>query len=110
MSFESAPNYRAALPPRRMLLDLPCKLKFPDRSLEARTYDICYGGIGVLLPEDTPEFSHGSLQSVIIAELGEVKLDMRWRRMHRIGAAFAEEGKVQGQLARFFRAIGQYPE
>lgn len=110
MSIESAPLFRAALLPRRMPLDLPCVLHFPDRDLEARTYDICYGGIGLLLPEATPEFSPASLRAVSVEALGEVLLDMRWRRMHRIGAAFAEEDAVQGQLARFFRDIGSYPE
>jgi hypothetical protein len=93
-----------------MLLDLPCILRFEDRRMSARTYDICYGGIGLLLPPDTPGFRHETLKSVEVPDLGEVAVDMRWRRMHRVGAAFPDEAAVKSQLAQFFRTIGRSPE
>lgn len=63
----------------------------------------------LLLPEP-PAFSPASLQSVTVETPGEVQVGMCWRRMHRIGTAFADERSVQAQLSRVFRAIGQCPQ
>lgn len=109
MSFETSPYFRPPLAPRRMPLDVPCILHFDGRTISARTHDICYGGIGVLLPPETPEFNPQTLQQVYAEDLGMIGVVMRWRRMTRIGLAFEDPEAVKGQLNAFFRKTGRFP-
>ncbi|UWQ82925.1 PilZ domain-containing protein [Leisingera caerulea] len=102
--------FRTVIPSEpRLRLEMPCVIILSDGELEAKVYNISYGGFAVRLPEGQNTFELAKLQSIAIAGIGEFAIQARWRRPASLGLKFQSKRGARPLLDAFFARTGEYP-
>lgn len=93
----------------RLALSLPCTIVTSDQRLEGVLFNISYSGIGVELASAEDAESLKTLKSVIIDEIGEFGVYLRWKRGLRMGVYFSAKRSSRPVLDAYFEKTGTYP-